>query len=114
MVWDTRIEWDLGCTGDDMEEIMKPFFDEFGLSPQGYVAARYFHGEGVVIPFVTPIMYFLFNREPFPPGPTYDLTIGDLVNCVLAGKWVDPPAAPEWCAPEITFREFIRSLSRNH
>lgn len=109
----TRIEWDLGCTGDDMEDFMKPFLDEFGISPQGFVPARYFHGEGMSIPFCTPVLYFLFNRKPYPPGPTYDLTIGDLVRCVQAGMWVDPPNAPEWIAPVNTFREFLRSLPRN-
>ena len=86
----TRLEADLHITGDDAGPFMEAFCKRFGVSVTTLDLNRYFHSEGVVIPWLTPLLFRLFNGVPMPPPPSYDLTVGDLVRAARLKKWVDP------------------------
>ena len=86
----TRLEDDLHITGDDAGPFMEAFCKRFGVSVTTIDLNRYFHSDGIVIPWLTPLLFRLFNGVPMAPPPSYDLTVGDLVRVARLKEWVDP------------------------
>jgi hypothetical protein len=74
----SRIESDLGTTGDDADELMEAFFNRFGVDRQGFRFDRHFNEEG--------FMGCLLFWRPRPPKKI-DLTVGDLVKSADEQRW---------------------------
>jgi hypothetical protein len=87
---ETRLEHDLGITGDDAVPLMEAFCKEFDVVCEHFPAERYFSGEGIRIPFLTAFLFRLINGRPIPPPPARDLTVADLVRTAELKEWRDP------------------------
>ena len=72
----TRLERDLGMTGDDADEYMDSFFRTFAVSPEGYQFDDYFHPEADWI-------WRLFFRRR-----RADVAVSDLIRSAAAGRWL--------------------------
>lgn len=78
---ETKLEDDLGVSGDDAVEFIIAFGKEFNVDVSHFMAADYFEPEGDVI--LPSVLRFLTGRKK-PPKKT--LTVGHLENAVVAGK----------------------------
>jgi acyl carrier protein len=80
----TRIEEDLGCSGDDALELMQAFGEQFNIDLCDFNPYLYFDKEGF-----DPIgcLLDLFRKGGSARRAT--LTLEDLVNAVRVGKWPD-------------------------
>lgn len=91
---ESRIELDLGITGDDAAELMKAFMDRFGVDMTGFEFPRHFGAEGCFPPM------FLMRRL-FPAyrdlGRCEEITVGHLVRVAVARRWFDPPPRSRRC-----------------
>ncbi|MEP6756547.1 MAG: DUF1493 family protein [Chthonomonadales bacterium] len=77
---ETRVEEDLGCTGDDADEFMLSFATRFEVDLTGMEFGRHF-GPEASWPF-----------EPMPPDlGHFPVTVGHLITVAENGKWIDPP-----------------------
>jgi acyl carrier protein len=80
----TRIQEDLGCTGDDAVELMQAFAKQFSVDLRALNLKEYFDEEGF-----DPIGYVLSLFRKCRIARRSALTLEDLVNAARAGKWPD-------------------------
>jgi acyl carrier protein len=71
---DTRIEKDLGITGDDAVELLIAYSKQFNVDVSKFNAAEYFEPEGMNVLFSNSVT----NKKT--------LTLGDLEKGMIAGK----------------------------
>jgi hypothetical protein len=91
---ETRIEADLGITGDDGDDLLKGvathfrtplaspedgYRSTFGLAPNEYL----FHSEGVDMLGFGRLLARLFRRTDEAPAVVRDLTVGELFAAIL-------------------------------
>jgi hypothetical protein len=79
---DTRIWRDLGIDGDDAEEFMTKFAQEFGVDLSAFKFNRYFGPEAGFNPLLWPF-YKLAGKLPI-----VDIHVRDLVQAAREGKWI--------------------------
>lgn len=77
----SRIEEDLGITGDEAWEFLIEYGKTFNVDVSNFMAADYFKAEG--FDFITPILEFLKLKKK---SMKKTLTIDDLIKGVIAGK----------------------------
>ena len=83
---DTKIEDDLGITGDDAIEFFDKFSKEFSIDLSDLDLHRYFESEGVgLINFS-----WLLGKRRKVKRSLHEITIADLENTLKKGKWIDP------------------------
>lgn len=70
----TKIEYDLGITGDDAIEFMIAYGKEFNVDVSNFMAANYFEPEG---------MNWLLPKSAISKK---ELTLGDLEKGIIAGR----------------------------
>jgi len=78
----TKIEEDLGITGDDSVEFMDKYFETFQVNPGDYDHCRYFHGEGFNI-----LAVFLLFFPKRKSTQLRSLTIDMLTTAANIGRW---------------------------
>ena len=76
---ESRIESNLGATGDDADELMEAFFRRFHVDRRGYSFDRHFHEEGS-------FGCLLFWRRRSVKTKV-ELTVADLVKCANEKRW---------------------------
>ncbi len=79
----TRLEHDLGITGDDAEEVMEAFMDQFEVDMSEFKFNRYFGPEVGCNPAVW-LWCRLFMPQLLHSEP---VTIDDLVSAAMQRKW---------------------------
>lgn len=77
----SRIEEDLGITGDEAWEFLIEYGKSFNVDVSNFMAADYFKAEG--FDFITPILEFLKLKKKIIKKT---LTINDLIKGIIAGK----------------------------
>lgn len=82
---ETRLEGDLGITGDDAIEFFDAFHEEFKVDLKDLDLRKYFGGEG----FGLINLSWLLGQKQVKRLP-YEITLGDLEKVLEIGKWVDP------------------------
>ena len=85
----TTLEKDLGITGDDADEFMDAFFKEFNIHFEDFDTGKYFHSEGFDIFFLGAIIRKLTGAKSLSK-PIYDIKLGDLVQVIKEGTWIEP------------------------
>jgi len=84
---ETRLEEDLGMTGDDAAEFLEAFAGEFEVDLTGIEFHKHFGPEcGGLILFRPQWL-----KEEMRDLGNYPLTIGHLVDLALAKRWMCPP-----------------------
>ena len=85
----SRLEDDLGITGDDGSDFIEAFAGKFqvDMTQFGKAGLYYFHCEGF-----DPITFIRKLRGWRDPR-VLPITVGDLVRAVERGRWEDPPPA---------------------
>ena len=78
---ETRVEEDLGVTGDDVFDFFIAFGKSFNVDVSNFLAADYFDGEGDAM--LPAMMGFLTGKKPKSKKA---LTIGHLEKAILAGR----------------------------
>ncbi|WP_084339917.1 DUF1493 family protein [Tenacibaculum maritimum] len=88
MTPDTRLEKDLGITGDDGIEFLENFLDYFKIDyEEKENRPRYFDDEGFgLINFIS-IFNFMTGKKDY--REQYDLTLEHLVKVIELGHWID-------------------------
>jgi hypothetical protein len=81
---ESRIGSDLGIDGDDVEELIREVNSIYPLNFDGFSFQKYFSSESDINP-IRSILYFLFSKGKVQAS--YEVTIGDIVDWVLKGKW---------------------------
>jgi Protein of unknown function (DUF1493) len=82
---ETRLEEDLGMTGDDAYDCLREFAERFGVDMSGLEFHRHFGPEGCnpLWLFYTPA--WLVNHGEYP------VTVDHLVRVAQARRWFSPP-----------------------
>ena len=89
---ETRIEHDLGCTGEDAAELMDTFAREFHVNLEGFTFERYFGSEAGATPLslLTGVIAYWLGQEA--PTSLEPLTVGQLATAAARGRWADGSA----------------------
>jgi hypothetical protein len=82
---DTRIEDDLGMTGDDAIEFIVEFGREFNIDVSSFMAADYFGPEGSPSILFMPIIRTLLGKKG-EGAHKKTLTVGHLEKAIIAGR----------------------------
>lgn len=82
---DTVLEDDLKITGDDANDFMKSFFNEFDIEIRNFESGTFFGDDG----FSLINLSWLFSRKKKRSQPT-PLTLGHLEKVIELGYWIDP------------------------
>ena len=82
---ETRLEDDLGITGDDAIEFFDAFYEEFKVDLKTLNISKYFGSEG----FGLINLSWLLGKKGVKRS-AYEITLRDLENTLEAGKWIDP------------------------
>ena len=83
---ETKLEDDLGITGDDAVDFFDKFSKEFNVDLSALDLQRYFESEGVgLINFS-----WLFGKRKKVKRSLHEITIADLERAIEFGKWIDP------------------------
>ncbi len=80
---ESTLEKDLGITGDDGEDFMFDFFNEFNIDYDKFNPNRYFHREGHDTIFSIIFSFLVRNKST----PKYDIKISDLEKALQEKKW---------------------------
>ena len=94
----TVIQTDLGMDGDDGYQLIEEIRKEFGVDFSSF-DQRYFIDEGLISFEVVlyPVRFILWPIMRFMKlGGKVDLTIGDLVDAINAGRWTNPDRKPRY------------------
>jgi hypothetical protein len=83
---ESRLLHDLGITGDDAEELIVEFANSFSVDMSSFPFQRYFTGEPVTFSHV--LWMLRLKKDPIWKGKA-SLTVAQLVNAALAGRWVE-------------------------
>lgn len=81
---ESRIGSDLRIDGDDVEELIRKVNLIYPLNFEGFTFQKYFSLESDINP-IRSIIYFFFSKGK--EQASYEITIGDIENWVLKGKW---------------------------
>jgi hypothetical protein len=82
----TRLEDDLGMTGDDAAEFLEAFAEEFEADLTGIEFHKHFDPEGIPLLFWPPgLANHMKDLGHFP------VTIGHLIEVASAKRWFCPP-----------------------
>lgn len=81
---ETRLEEDLGMTGDDAWEFMQGFSERFHVDMGAFVFQDYFGQEGC-----NPLLLFGMLLG-FHAKPRQAITVSHLVDVAHSGKWTAP------------------------
>jgi len=82
----TRIELDLGITGDDAVDFLELFVDTFSVEVSGFNISHFFGGEGFD-PIGISVLVRKILKRPKPKRSEHELTLGDLEQWVKFGNW---------------------------
>lgn len=85
---ESRIENDLGITGDDAEEYLQKFIDNFSVNVEGFDMSKYFDEEGFDPIGISLLIRKMLNK-PLMKKSKHQLTLGDLELWAMYGNWVD-------------------------
>ena len=83
LVRTTRLERDLGITGDDAVEFLEAFVEKFNLDMSDFDMTKYFSGEGFMLDFYSIFKYI--KGEKIYRYKKH-MTIEYLANAIKAGK----------------------------
>ena len=86
----TSISDDLRIDGDDGDELMIAFFEQFNVNPKGYSFHNYFATEGFNPFSIFPNLYKIIFKKSKGIIGTRPLTIQMLIDSAKTKKWVDP------------------------
>lgn len=78
---ESRLVEDLQIYGDDAEEFMEKFFQEFQVEGENFDYHKYFPDEDIIS--------YLWNYKILKRSLKIPLTLGDLYSSVRAGKFAD-------------------------
>jgi acyl carrier protein len=84
---DSRLEEDLGMTGDDAAEFMEKFQEQFNVDLSGFEFNKHFGPEGFNPFWLIQKPAWLANHGKYP------VTVEHLVRVVEAKEWICPPMA---------------------
>ena len=105
---DTRLEEDMGCSGDDNWELLEKFIARYNLDATGFDYSKHFLSEGELFGSLSaglwlislPIVILLWmirilsigkidwtKKQIFPDRQTLDLSFGDMLTWYLTGKY---------------------------
>jgi hypothetical protein len=85
---ESRIENDLGITGDDAEEYLQKFIDNFSVNVEGFDISKYFDDEGFD-PIGISLLIRRILKKPMMKKSEHQLTLGDLELWAIHGNWAD-------------------------
>ncbi len=86
---ETRLEEDLGMTGDDAAEFLGAFAGEFEVDLTGIEFHKHFAPEcGPILSWPRSLVEEMRDHGKFP------VTIGHLVDVAVARRWMCPPSPP--------------------
>ena len=80
----SRLEIDLGVTGDDVWEIIEDFESEFSVDWCKVDFSYYFHPE------TAGFFWSILNREKVINIKSFPITVGHLIKVAELGKWFKP------------------------
>lgn len=86
---ETRLEDDLGVTGDDAVDLVAAFAAEFGVALDGFVLGRHFGGERAATPWslARGLIVWAATGQRGAPSPE-PVTLGQLATSAAAGRWI--------------------------
>ena len=79
----SRLEQDLGLTGDDATEFIEKWAQRFKVDVQGFASRRYFGPEGYDL--ISPLLGLFAER--FRRPARVPLTLGMLAEAMRRGRW---------------------------
>lgn len=82
----TKLEDDLGITGDDAVEFFDKFSKKFNIDISNLDLCKYFESEGVGLLNIS----WLFGKRRKVKRSLHEITIADLENTLKVGRWIDP------------------------
>jgi hypothetical protein len=85
----SSLEDDLGVTGNDAEDFMELFVENFKVDYSGFDTAKYFSNEGFDLLGITTLVRKLLGSSTSKKS-SYKLTVRDLEDWVIRGYWKDP------------------------
>lgn len=97
---ETRLVEDLGMDGDDGDDFLAAFADEFGVDMRAMAPLNYFGDEGIgpPVPSLIPLAVLLSPRfrawVVHASRGRRRLTVRDLVASARARRWLTPPRRP--------------------
>ena len=83
---ETRLEEDLGMTGDDASDFLEAFADEFDVDLSGIEFHKHFGPEGI-----GPLFWPRELREAIRDLGRFPVTVGHLIEVAAAKRWMCPP-----------------------
>jgi hypothetical protein len=104
---DTRIEHDLGCTGDDADEFMQTFSARYLVDLSNFNFSLHFHNEGInPLDLLWVLLWPLFEHPKLKKVP---ITIEDLIRAAKAHYW----EIPQQPAVSVFSARFSRNKERD-
>jgi hypothetical protein len=82
---ETRLEDDLGITGDDAIAFFDAFYNEFEVDLKSLDLRKYFGSEGFGLINFTGIL----GKRGIKRS-AHEINLGDLENTLVVRKWIDP------------------------
>jgi len=82
----TKLEDDLGITGDDAAEFFNLFSTEFNVDLTDLNLQKYFESEGIGLLNFS----WLLGKRRKVKRSLHEITIADLENTLEHSKWIDP------------------------
>lgn len=82
----TKIENDLGVSGDDAIDLLEKFSDKYNVDVSSFEFSKYFLSEGEIAspPIFLKIIFNLFGFKP--PKRKKEITVGTLLKAIKVGK----------------------------
>ncbi len=90
----TKIEADLGVTGDDASEFIEQFVTYFNVGYEGFNIGEYFGFEGFD-PLGMSTIYNKVFRKNTSKRSKHELTLGELEEWAIRGCWNDKNSGNE-------------------
>ena len=89
----TTLLGDLGVAGDDGDELLAAFGEQFGVDMSRCDPQGYFGTEGLPPWFpIVWLLYFLRRGSPEQRARLMPIRVSDLVSSARSGAWVEPKA----------------------
>jgi hypothetical protein len=93
---ETRLEEDLGMTGDDASEFLEAFAGAFGVDSTGIEFHKHFGPE------CGPILFWPAGlKEQMRDLGKYPVTVGHLIEVATSKRWMCPPRCGEKKWPDL-------------
>lgn len=85
---ESRISSDLRIDGDDVEELIHKIDIKYSLNFDGFSFNRYFSSESEIRPLKSLLLFLgVLSKQK----ASYEVTLGDIEEWILAGKWKERP-----------------------